>query len=113
VSGAAPAGQQPVSAAAGGAGRGTGLARLEVVLAVAAFAVLCVVALRVPPQLNADGYAYRASIVAMTDGHFQTLSIAEVQERTLASAGRARLSTVPKSKKAFARPRSRNPERSF
>jgi hypothetical protein len=38
-------------AAPGGAGRGTGLARLEVVLAVAAFAVLCVVALRVAPQL--------------------------------------------------------------
>ena len=66
-------------AAPGGAGRGTGLARLEVVLAVAAFAVLCVVALRVAPQLEADGYAYRASIVAMTDGHFLTLSAAQVQ----------------------------------
>ncbi len=45
----------------------------------AAFAVLCVVALRVAPQLEADGYAYRASIVAMTDGHFLTLSTAQVQ----------------------------------
>ncbi len=79
ASGGQATGQQPASAAAGGAGRGTALARLEVMLAVAAFAVLCAVALRVAPQLNADGYAYRASIVAMTDGHFLTLSTAEVQ----------------------------------
>jgi hypothetical protein len=96
MSGAASAGQaadqQP--APAGGAGRGTGLARLEVVLAVAAFAVLCVVALRVAPQLEADGYAYRASIVAMTDGHFLTLSAAEVQ------ALAAQLDRCPPSAKA-------------
>jgi hypothetical protein len=67
---------------------------LEVMLAVAAFAVLCVVALRVAPQLNADGYAYRASIVAMTDGHFLTLSTSQV--RALA----AQLDRCPPSAKA-------------
>jgi hypothetical protein len=54
------------------------VALLEVLLAVAAFAVLCAMALSVAPQLNADGYAYRASIFAMTDGHFGTLSTAQV-----------------------------------
>jgi hypothetical protein len=63
----------------GSAGRGAALARLEAVLAAAAFAVLCVVALRVAPQLEADGYAYRASIAAVADGHFLTLSAAQVQ----------------------------------
>jgi hypothetical protein len=72
------AGRRAVPAAAGDAGR-LRLARLEVLLAVAAFAVLCAVALSVEPQLNADGYAYRASIIAMTDGHFGTLSTAQVQ----------------------------------
>jgi hypothetical protein len=67
-----------VPAAAGGAERSPGLARLEVLLAVAAFAALCAVALSVAPQLNADGYAYRASIIGMTDGHFGTLSDAQV-----------------------------------
>jgi len=42
----------------------------EVGLAVAAFAVLCVLVLRASPYLpEPDDYAYRASIVAMTDGH--------------------------------------------
>src|ERR1700749_1375218 len=50
----------------------------EVCLAVAAFAVLCVLVLRAAPYLpEPDDYAYRASIVAMTDGHFFTLSGAQ------------------------------------
>jgi hypothetical protein len=60
--------------------RGTGLAWLEAALAVAAFAVLCVLVLRVTPRLvEPDDYAYRASIVAMTQGHFLTLSGAQAQ----------------------------------
>ena len=52
--------------------------RLEVVLAVAAFAILCVVVLTVAPQLvEPDDYAYRASIVAITQAHFLTLSSAQ------------------------------------
>lgn len=54
--------------------------RKEVLLALAAFAVLCIAVLSVAPQLvEPDDYAYRASIVAMTDGHFLTLSGAQVQ----------------------------------
>src|ERR1700746_1077450 len=50
----------------------------EACLAVAAFAVLCVLVLRASPYLpEPDDYAYRASIVAMTDGHFFTLSGAQ------------------------------------
>ena len=49
-----------------------------VCLAAAAFAVLCVLVLRAVPYLpEPDDYAYRASIVAMTDGHFFTLSGAQ------------------------------------
>ena len=62
----------------------------EVCLAVAAFAVLCVLVLRTTPYLpEPDDNAYRASIVAMTDGHFLTLSwaqahaLAELQDLTL------------------------------
>jgi hypothetical protein len=45
---------------------------------VAAFAVLCVLVLRASPYLpEPDDYAYRASIVAMTHGHFFTLSGAQ------------------------------------
>jgi len=76
---ARPAGRQVVVPAAGDAQTWPGLARLEVLLAVAAFAVLCAMALSVAPRLNADGYAYRASIIAMTDGHFLTLSTAQAQ----------------------------------
>ncbi len=73
------AGHQAASAVARGAGRGTGRACLEVVLGVAAFAVLCIAVLSVRPQLvEPDDYAYRASIVAMTQGHFLTLSTAQV-----------------------------------
>jgi hypothetical protein len=47
--------------------------------ALAAFAVLCVLALSFAPRLvEPDDYAYRASIVAMTQGHFLTLSTAQV-----------------------------------
>jgi len=48
--------------------------------ALAAFAALCAVALSFSPRLvEPDDYAYRASIVAMTQGHFLTLSTAQVQ----------------------------------
>jgi hypothetical protein len=68
-----------------GAGRGIRLVRVEVVLAIAAFAALCAVILSVAPQLGVepDDGAYRASIVAMTEGHFLTLSSA--QARALAA----------------------------
>ena len=56
---------------------------VEAGLAVAAFAVLCVLVLKAAPYLpEPDDSAYRASIVAMTDGHFLTLSAA--QAHTLA-----------------------------
>jgi hypothetical protein len=49
-----------------------------VCLAAAAFAVLCVLVVRAVPYLpGPDDYAYRASVVAMTDGHFFTLSGAQ------------------------------------
>ncbi|MGN6681705.1 MAG: hypothetical protein ACTHKL_28390, partial [Streptosporangiaceae bacterium] len=55
------------------------IGRAEVVLALAAFAVLCIVALRTAPQLvEPDDYAYRASIVGITDGHLLTLSTAQM-----------------------------------
>jgi hypothetical protein len=55
----------------------------EALLAVAAFAALCVVVLPVAPQAaEPDDGAYRGSIVAMSEGHFLTLSTA--QARTLA-----------------------------
>src|SRR5450755_994025 len=50
----------------------------EACLAAAAFAVLCVLVLRASPYLpEPDDNAYRASIVAMTDGHLLTLSGAQ------------------------------------
>jgi hypothetical protein len=50
----------------------------EACLAVAAFAVLSVLVLRaLPYSPEPDDYAYQASIVAMTDGHFFTLSGAQ------------------------------------
>jgi hypothetical protein len=60
------------------------------VTALAAFAVLCVVVLSVAPALpEPDDYAYRASIVAITDGHFLTLSTAQTHalEAQLAGSG--------------------------
>jgi len=51
---------------------------VEAALAVAAFAVLCVVILRTATFMpEPDDFAYQASIVAMTDGHFLTLSAAQ------------------------------------
>jgi hypothetical protein len=53
---------------------------VEAAVAVAAFAVLCVVVLSVAPQAaEPDDGAYRASIVAMTEGHFLTLSTAQAE----------------------------------
>jgi hypothetical protein len=53
--------------------------RAEVFVALAAFAVLCLLALSVASQLvEPDDYAYRASTVAITQGHFLTLSTAQV-----------------------------------
>jgi hypothetical protein len=52
----------------------------EVTLAVAAFAALCTVVLSVATQsAEPDDGAYRASIVAMTEGHYLTLSTAQAE----------------------------------
>jgi hypothetical protein len=52
-----------------------GWRRVEALLALGAFAALCVLALSFTPHLvEPDDYAYHASIVAMTQGHFLTLS---------------------------------------
>jgi hypothetical protein len=60
--------------------RGIRLLWVEAALAAAALAVLCVVVLSVAPQsAEPDDGAYRASIVAMTEGHFLTLSIAQAE----------------------------------
>lgn len=77
-----------LSRARRGSPRPAGRLRLacgEAALAAAAFAALCIVVLSVPPQrgVEPDDGAYRASIVAMTEGHFLTLSTAQAQ--TLAS----------------------------
>jgi hypothetical protein len=57
---------------------GIRLVWIEGMLAVAAFAALCAVVLRVAPQAaEPDDGAYRASIVAITEGHFLTLSNAQ------------------------------------
>ena len=53
---------------------------VEAALALAAFAVLCAVVLSVAPQpAEPDDGAYHASIVAMTEGHFLTLSTAQAE----------------------------------
>ncbi len=53
--------------------------RVEAFAALAAFAVLCMLVLSSASRLvEPDDYAYRASIVAMTQGHFLTLSSAQV-----------------------------------
>jgi hypothetical protein len=63
-----------------GAERGIRLAWVEAALALAAFAVLCAVVLSVAPQAaEPDDGAYRASIVAITEGHFLTLSTAQAE----------------------------------
>jgi hypothetical protein len=66
--------------AAPGARRSMRLVWVEATLAAAAFAVLCAVVLSVAPQsAEPDDGAYRASIVAMTEGHFLTLSTAQAE----------------------------------
>jgi hypothetical protein len=73
-------GPQVTSAVAWDAGRGTGQIRVEVALAAAAFAVLCVTVLKVAPRLvEPDDYAYRGSILAITQGHLLTLSTAQAR----------------------------------
>jgi len=59
-----------------------------VVLAAAAFAVLCVAVLAAAPFLvEPDDFAYRASIVAMTQGHFLTLTTAQARALGTQPAG--------------------------
>jgi hypothetical protein len=63
-----------------GAELGIRPAWVEAALALAAFAVLCAVVLSVAPQAaEPDDGAYHASIVAMTEGHFLTLSTAQAE----------------------------------
>jgi hypothetical protein len=63
-----------------GAGRNIRLVWAEAGLAIAAFAALCAVVISVAPQTaEPDDGAYRASIVAMTEGHFLTLSTAQAE----------------------------------
>src|SRR5438309_9300362 len=53
---------------------------VEAAFAVAIFAALCVAVLLVAPQAaEPDDGAYRASIVAITEGHFLTLSTAQAE----------------------------------
>jgi hypothetical protein len=60
--------------------RGLRAAWVEVAFAAAAFATLCVVVLSVAPQsAEPDDGAYRASIVAIAEGHFLTLSTAQAE----------------------------------
>jgi hypothetical protein len=62
------------------AGRGIRVVWAEAALAVIAFAALCVAVLSVAAQsAEPDDGAYRASIVAMTKGHFLTLSAAQAE----------------------------------
>ena len=68
------------SLAVPGAGRQIRVLWAEVALAVIAFAALCVVVVSVAPQsAEPDDGAYRASIVAMTEGHVLTLSAAQAE----------------------------------
>jgi hypothetical protein len=69
---------------------GASLRRKDILLAVVAFAVLCIAALSVKTQLmEPDDYAYRGSVLAITHGHLLSLSTAQAQAlaRQLASAG--------------------------
>jgi hypothetical protein len=71
-----------VTASRGRQGRLGWLARhrLDLALAAGAFVILCITVLTVRPQLiEPDDYAYRASIVAITDGNFLTLSTHQVR----------------------------------
>jgi hypothetical protein len=63
-----------------GTGRERRLVWAEATLAVSAFAALCVVVMSVAPQAaEPDDGAYHASIVAMTEGQFLTLSTAQAE----------------------------------
>jgi hypothetical protein len=63
-----------------GAERGIRSAWVEAGLALAAFAALCAVVLSVAPQsAEPDDGAYHASIAAMTEGHFLSLSTAQAE----------------------------------
>jgi hypothetical protein len=69
----------PADRAALGASRGIRGLCVEAVLAAAAFAALCVVVLSVAPQIaEPDDGAYHHSIVAITMGHYLTLSPAQI-----------------------------------
>jgi hypothetical protein len=62
--------------------------RVEVFAALVAFAVLCTVVLSATSRLvEPDDYAYRASIVAITQGHFLTLSTSQVDRLAAQLAG--------------------------
>jgi hypothetical protein len=66
------------------------LLRAEILLALAAFAVLCIAVLSAAPNLvEPDDFAYRASITALTDGDPLTLSTAQASALAaqLADAG--------------------------
>jgi hypothetical protein len=68
------------NASAPASGRGFRVASAEVLLAFAAFAAMCFFVLSVAPQsAEPDDGAYRASIVAMTEGHFLTLSAPQAE----------------------------------
>ena len=55
-----------------------GWVRAEIIWAVVAFAVLCLAVLIFKPQLvEPDDFAYQASIVGITEGHWLTLSTAQ------------------------------------
>jgi hypothetical protein len=63
-----------------GTGRKSRLVWAEATLTVAAFAALCVVVMSVAPQAaEPDDGAYHASIVAMSEGQFLTLSTAQAE----------------------------------
>ena len=66
------------------------LGRAEVLVAVLAFAALCVAVLvRSVQLLEPDDYAYRASIIALTQGHLLSLTNVQYQEllKALSSSG--------------------------
>lgn len=66
----------PVSAA----GRSLVARWMEIALAVAVFATMCFGVLSVAPQpAEPDDSAYQASIVAMAEGHFLTLSVSQAE----------------------------------
>jgi hypothetical protein len=72
--------------------------RAEVLLALAAFAVLCIAVLSAAPNLvEPDDFAYRASITALTDGDPLTLSTAQASALAaqLADAGGGRVLAGP------------------